>query len=210
MEPVVWSTPGTTCGRCQAGLEIPVDLPMWSLVGQQDWKKDLVAVRLRVIANLFSIVFTRKHCKIKVQYWKPFPSIRQIWKLTQWEFLSDGPLNPQAQYFNHISIAKAPGWVNHSEPNLSRQIGLSLSRYREAAGFAFLHPLKSALFSFYHSSPCMHIVHAIWTFLHVPYISKLTLQEVPSLQHTPSSSSFLLRNCYVRRFLSKSEHRVSE
>ena len=38
-EPVVWTTLGTTCGRCQAGLEIPVGLPMWSLVGQQDWKK---------------------------------------------------------------------------------------------------------------------------------------------------------------------------
>ena len=39
-EPVVWKTLGTTCGRCQAGLEIPVGLPMWSLVGQQDWKKN--------------------------------------------------------------------------------------------------------------------------------------------------------------------------
>ena len=38
-EPVVWTTLGTTCGRCQAGLEIPVGLIMWSLVGQQDWKK---------------------------------------------------------------------------------------------------------------------------------------------------------------------------
>ena len=28
-EPVVWKTLGTTCERCQAGLEIPVDLPMW-------------------------------------------------------------------------------------------------------------------------------------------------------------------------------------
>ena len=42
-EPVVWSTLGTTCGRCQAGLEIPEDLPMWSLVGQQDWKKGPIA-----------------------------------------------------------------------------------------------------------------------------------------------------------------------
>ena len=39
MEPVVCTTLGTTCGSCQAGLEILVDLPMWSLVGQQDWKK---------------------------------------------------------------------------------------------------------------------------------------------------------------------------
>ena len=41
-EPVVWSTLRTTCGRCQAGLEIPIDLPMWSLVGQQDWKKKYI------------------------------------------------------------------------------------------------------------------------------------------------------------------------
>ena len=38
-EPVDGTTLGTTCGRCQAGLEITVDLPMWSRVGQQDWKK---------------------------------------------------------------------------------------------------------------------------------------------------------------------------
>ena len=38
---MVWTTLGTTCGRCQAGLEIPVGLPMWSLVGQQDWKKNI-------------------------------------------------------------------------------------------------------------------------------------------------------------------------
>ena len=44
-EPVVWTTLGTTCGRCPAGLEIPVDLPMWSLVGQQDWKKSTSSYR---------------------------------------------------------------------------------------------------------------------------------------------------------------------
>ena len=30
---------GTTYGQCQAGLNFPVDLPLWSLVGQQDETK---------------------------------------------------------------------------------------------------------------------------------------------------------------------------
>ena len=38
---MVWTALGTTCGRCQAWLKIPVDLPMWSLMGQQDWKKGM-------------------------------------------------------------------------------------------------------------------------------------------------------------------------
>ena len=27
------------CGKCQAGLEIPVDQPLWPFVGQQDERK---------------------------------------------------------------------------------------------------------------------------------------------------------------------------
>ena len=62
MEPVVWTTPGTTCGRCQAGLEIPVDLPMWSLVGQQDWKWDIfLSVSLSYSVEQWCRVFPQEH-----------------------------------------------------------------------------------------------------------------------------------------------------
>ena len=52
MEPVVWSTLGTTCRRCQAGLEIPVDFPMWSLVSQQDWKK-LAQIIIQIVKQIW-------------------------------------------------------------------------------------------------------------------------------------------------------------
>ena len=42
MEPVVWSTLGTTCGRCQAGLDIPVDLPYVIPRGSAGLKKNLL------------------------------------------------------------------------------------------------------------------------------------------------------------------------
>ena len=69
-EPVVWSTLGTTCGRCQAGLEIPLDLPMWSLVGQQDWKKcsddpaffmNLTALRRANLTVAFNLDYFKKN-----------------------------------------------------------------------------------------------------------------------------------------------------
>ena len=37
-EPVVLTTLGTTCRRCQAKLEILLELPIWPLVSQQDEK----------------------------------------------------------------------------------------------------------------------------------------------------------------------------
>ena len=39
MEPVVWTTLGTTCEDVINGLEFLVDPPMWSLVDQQDERK---------------------------------------------------------------------------------------------------------------------------------------------------------------------------
>ena len=57
MESAVWTTLGTTCGRCQAGLEIlVVDLSMWSLVGQQEWKKQHVMVHKRHKHNSYCII----------------------------------------------------------------------------------------------------------------------------------------------------------
>ena len=51
-----------TCGRCQAGLEIPVGLPMWSLVGQQDWEK-------KKIKDLQSVLQTNNIRKLLISGW---------------------------------------------------------------------------------------------------------------------------------------------
>ena len=61
-EPVVWTILGTTCGRCQAWLEIPVGLPMW--VSRIEKKAFLfrcldnkVTIRLRREATSTSPIF---------------------------------------------------------------------------------------------------------------------------------------------------------
>ena len=84
-EPVVRTTLGTTCGSCQAGLEIPVDLPMWSLVGQQDWKKRSVHGSSAIQAQ---------YCLIGGS------NVAQIiWR--NWRVLFVWPLNVKAMFLSH-------------------------------------------------------------------------------------------------------------